>query len=73
MDTHSNGDYEEATALLERILDPNQPGECPDSTRDLASSLATLLAYARSTVFDNPGYSEVAISRLRTLLSSSFR
>jgi CHAT domain-containing protein/tetratricopeptide (TPR) repeat protein len=71
MDTHSNGDYEEATALLERILDPNQPGECPDSTRDLASSLATLLAYARSTVFDNPGYSEVTISRLRTLLSSS--
>jgi tetratricopeptide (TPR) repeat protein len=70
-DTHSNGDYEEATALLERILDPNQPGECPDSTRDIASSLATVLAFFRSAVFENPGYSEVTISRLRTLLSSS--
>jgi hypothetical protein len=55
---------------LERILDPNQPGECPDSIRDLASSLATVLAFFRSTIFENPEYSEVTISRLRTLLSS---
>jgi hypothetical protein len=68
--THSNDDYEEATALLERILDPNQPGECPDSIRDQASSLATELALVRSTIFENPQYSEVTISRLRTLLSS---
>jgi tetratricopeptide (TPR) repeat protein len=71
-DTHSNGDYEEATALLEGILDPNQPGECPDSTRDIASSLATVFALCRSIVFKNPeSYSEVTTSRLRTLLSSS--
>jgi tetratricopeptide (TPR) repeat protein len=70
-ETHSTDDYEEATALLERILDPNQSGECPDSTRDLASSLALVFAYCRSTVFKNPEYSEVTISRLRTLLSSS--
>jgi hypothetical protein len=44
-ETHSNDDYEEATALLERILDPDQPGECPDQMRDRASSLATQLAY----------------------------
>ncbi|KAH9160818.1 CHAT domain-containing protein [Lactarius sanguifluus] len=69
--THSNKDYEEATALSERILDPNQPGECPDSVRELLLHLASALALARSIVFENPEYSEVTISRLRALLSSS--
>ena len=69
-ETPSNDDYEEATALLETILDPNQPGECPDSIQDLASSLITVLAHARSTFFGDPEYTEVAISRLRTALSS---
>ena len=69
--THSNDDYEEATTLTERILDPNQPGGFPDSIRGLASSLAVLLALFRSTIFENPEYSEVTISRLRTLLSTS--
>ena len=69
-ETHSNDDYEEAMALLERILDSNQPGGCPDSIRNLASSLVTTFAYFRSNVFENPEYSEVAISRLRTELSS---
>ncbi|KAI9462804.1 CHAT domain-containing protein [Lactarius psammicola] len=70
METHSNDDYEEATALLERILDPNQPEECPDSIRNLASSFAAVFAFARSIVFHEPEYSEVSISRLRTLLST---
>jgi CHAT domain-containing protein/tetratricopeptide (TPR) repeat protein len=70
-ETHSNDDYEEATALLETILDPNRPGECSDSIRDLASALATVFAFVRSTIFENPEYSELSISRLRTLLSSS--
>jgi len=70
METHSNNDYEEATALLERILDPNQPGECPNSFRKLGSSLATLLAFVRSAIFPRPEYSEVTISRLRTELGS---
>jgi CHAT domain-containing protein len=68
--THSNVDCEEATALLERILDPNQPGECPESIRIQASTLATELAFSRSTVFKNPEYVEVTISRLRAELSS---
>ena len=67
----SNDDYEEASALLERILDPNQPGGCPDSMRALASPLATLLVHARSAIFQNPEHFEVAISRLRTELDSS--
>jgi CHAT domain-containing protein len=70
-ETRSNDDYEESTALLESILDPNRPGECPDSIRDLALTVATLWAFARSTIFKNPEYSELSISRLRTLHSSS--
>ena len=69
--TLSNDDYEEAMALLERIIDPNQPGGCPDSIRVQASSLTALLALSRSTIFGNPEYSEVTISHLRTLLSTS--
>jgi tetratricopeptide (TPR) repeat protein len=70
--THSLDDYEEATALLENILDPNQPGGCPDSIRGEASLLLTDLAVARDIFFRNPEYTEVAISRLRAILSSSF-
>ena len=68
--THSIDDYEEATALLDRILDPNQPGMVPDRIRDLASSLAIDLALIRSSIFPNPQNSEVTISRLRTFLGS---
>ncbi|KAH9005606.1 hypothetical protein EDB86DRAFT_3098631 [Lactarius hatsudake] len=57
--------------LLERILDPNQPGECPDSVRDPALDLASGFAFTRSVIFENPEYSEIAISRLRTFLNSS--
>ena len=67
---HSIDDNKEATALLERILDPNQPEKCPDEMRERASILATQLALLRSTVFPNPQYSEVTISRLRTFLGS---
>ena len=69
---HSLDDYEEASALLEKILDPNQPGGCPDSYRGFASVLATSLAVIRDTFFRSPEYSSVAISRLRAILSSSF-
>ena len=68
--THSLGDYEEAIVLLENILDPNRSRGCPDSIRGSASNLATTLAVARCNYFDNPEYSEVAISLLRARLSS---
>ena len=71
VETHLNDEYEEATALLERILDPNQPGWCPNPIQDEASTLASVFAYARSVFFQNPEYSEVATSRLRASLSSS--
>ena len=68
--THSLGDYEEAMALLDNDLDPNQSGGCPDSIRGPASSIAVYLACARCTYFNNPEYLEVAISLLRAKLSS---
>ncbi|KAI9443714.1 CHAT domain-containing protein [Lactarius psammicola] len=71
LETHSSDDYDEATVLLERILDPNHSGECPASTRVLASSLSTLLAFTRSTIFKTPESSEVAISHLRASLGPS--
>ncbi|KAH9047454.1 CHAT domain-containing protein [Lactarius deliciosus] len=67
----SSDDYEEATAVLETILDPNQPGKYPDSAQTLASSFVGALALVRSTMFQNPEDAEVAISRLRADLSSS--
>ncbi|KAI9444133.1 hypothetical protein H4582DRAFT_2126044, partial [Lactarius indigo] len=71
LETHSNGDYDEATALLEMVLDHNRSGECPDSIRDLTSSFAAVFAFSRSITFQNPEYSEESTSRLRILLSSS--
>jgi hypothetical protein len=70
-ESHSNDHYEEADALLEGILDPNQPGGCPDSIRDQALEISALHACSRSTIFQNPEYSEVTISRLRAFLSLS--
>ena len=70
MKTHSIGDYEEVMALSEKILDPNGPGGCPEDLRSLTSSLTTTLAHIRSVIFQQPEYLEVAISRLRAVVSS---
>ena len=69
-ETRLNHDYEGAMALFEPILDPSRLGECPDLIRDQSSSLVTDLAFWRSTKPENPEYSHVAISRIRTELSS---
>ncbi|KAH9059497.1 hypothetical protein EDB87DRAFT_759874 [Lactarius vividus] len=69
---HSNDDYKEAMTLIEEVLDPNQPGECPGSIRGQATILAALFAQARSAIFQNTEYSQVAMSHLRTSLNSSF-
>ena len=68
--THSLGDYEEATAVLERVL---EPGGCPNSYRSVPSALIITLAYLRSAFFKEPEYSEVAISRLREGFSFPFQ
>ncbi|KAH9019078.1 CHAT domain-containing protein [Lactarius pseudohatsudake] len=69
---HSNVDYKEAMVLIEGVLDPNRPGECPDSVRGQATIFAALFAQARSAIFQNPEYSQVAMSHLRASLSSPF-
>ncbi|KAH9005623.1 CHAT domain-containing protein [Lactarius hatsudake] len=69
---HSNDDYKETMALIEGVLDPNQPGGCPDSVRGQATIFAALFAYARSAIFQNPEYSQVAMSHLRASLNSPF-
>ena len=68
--TDSNDDYKEATALVDKILDPNQPGECPDEIWGQTLLLGAELALVKFNVCRKPQYSELAISRLRTALSS---
>jgi tetratricopeptide (TPR) repeat protein len=67
MKTHSKKDFEEADALLEKIL---EPGGCPDSFRDIASELSVSLACVRLAFFREPEYSQVAIARQRAYFGS---
>ena len=66
--TQSLDDYEEAATLLDKILDPNQLGGCPDSIWSVASSLVAQLAVLRYSLFKSPEYAEAAISCIRALL-----
>ena len=70
--TPSTGYFDDPIAILERIIDPNRPGECPNSILNEAPRLLAMLVYSRSAIFPNPEYSEVAISRIRALLQLSF-
>ena len=64
---HSKEDYEEATIVLARML---EPGACPDSFRVLPSSLAMTLAHHKAIFFQEPEHLELVISRLRAESSS---
>ncbi|KAI0298421.1 CHAT domain-containing protein [Multifurca ochricompacta] len=68
---YSNDDYEEAMALLESIVGSSPLGDDPSRFQILASAFAAFLARMRADFFPNPGYLEEAISRSRTLLTSS--
>ncbi|KAF8267012.1 hypothetical protein EI94DRAFT_1802251 [Lactarius quietus] len=75
IETDSNEDSGKATALLETILDLNQPVECPDSFRSVASELATAFAFIRSGIIQNqniPKWQYFVRSELR-LTSEEFR
>ena len=67
LEKHSPGDYEEAIAILEKLL---EPGGCPDSFRRGPLSLASDLACARSDFLREPEYAEVATFLLREELNS---
>ncbi|KAI0298375.1 hypothetical protein B0F90DRAFT_1669104 [Multifurca ochricompacta] len=64
-----NDDYEEAMALLESVIASRPPEDDPSQTRIRA--VVTILARVRVSIYPNPEYLEEAISRCRTLLSSS--
>jgi hypothetical protein len=75
--THSNEDYEEATGLLERILDLVGVGECKDSESFRAasrasSSLVGLTSIRLNIYRHKPDYIEEEISRLRAEYNSPF-
>jgi CHAT domain-containing protein len=70
-ETNSNDDAEEVKTLLERIVDPSQPGECSNSIRDHVSHLTFMHTFTRQTFSLDPQHSEESFSLLRTFLSSS--
>jgi CHAT domain-containing protein len=67
--TYSSDDYEEGTAILDKIIAFCDPEDRPSQTREIALELVALFAQARSTMYGNPEYLEEAIYRFRTLLS----
>ncbi len=69
--SQSKGDQKNAEMLLDMILDPNQPGKCPDWVRGRAVETATSLSLTASGTFNNPEYFEATIPRLRAYLDSS--
>ncbi|KAI0298390.1 CHAT domain-containing protein [Multifurca ochricompacta] len=68
---HSNDDYEEATTVLDEVIDSYSKGDDRGPYYAHSMALATLLAHARSVIYKNPEYSEEAISRCRIFLNSS--
>ncbi|KAI0298414.1 hypothetical protein B0F90DRAFT_718137 [Multifurca ochricompacta] len=68
---HSNDDYEEATTILDEVIDSYSKGDDRGPYYTYSMALATLLAHARSVMYENPEYSEEAISRCRVFLNSS--
>ncbi len=67
--TYSSDDYEEGTAILDKIIAFRDPGDRPSQNHEIALELVALFAQARSTMYGNPEYLEEAIYRFRTLLS----
>ncbi|KAH9959958.1 CHAT domain-containing protein [Russula dissimulans] len=68
---HSNDDYEEAAAILDKVIAAHPAAEPPAPLQVLASEMVTCLTYYRSVIFKGPEYSEEAIARCRTLLGYS--
>jgi tetratricopeptide (TPR) repeat protein len=67
--TRSNDDYERAMAVLDEILATYSPSSSPTHHLESALSAAAGMAHSHFTIFENPEYLEVAISRFRGYLS----
>ncbi|KAI0301423.1 CHAT domain-containing protein [Russula brevipes] len=70
-ESHSTDDCEEAIAVLDDLV-PSTPlgGDDADSFHARAAEMSALLTLARSIFYSDPQYSEEAMSRCRTALSS---
>ena len=66
--TYSSPDYEEGTAILDKIITFRAPGGRLTQNQEIASRLIASFAQVRSTMFGKPEYLEQAIYRLRSLL-----
>jgi CHAT domain-containing protein len=66
--TYSNDDYEEGTAILDKIIASRAPGDRLNQYQEMALKLIAPFAQARSTAYGKPEYLEDAIHRLRILL-----
>jgi CHAT domain-containing protein len=67
--TCSNEDYEEGTAILDKVL--HAPGDGQTQHKECALRLAAIFAQARSSIFGKPEYLEQAIHSTRTLLGEA--
>ena len=65
----ADGDLEEATAILNRIL-ISAPEFCPDALRKFCAHQMALLAHTRSNIYGKPEYAVEAMSQISTLLAS---
>ena len=69
-ETVSFDDYNEAMAVLDGIIVSPRREHHTESWSGLSSGLYTLTVHLRSLFYDNPEYTEEAMSRFQSLLSS---
>src|SRR5712671_6599201 len=69
--TYSNDDYEEATAILDKVIASRSPGDVPNRYQDIALHMVAFLTQARSAFFGKPENAEQAIHRIRTLFGGA--
>src|SRR5438445_10517698 len=69
--TKSNGDYEKAVSILDKVLTLHSPAESPNPYLGEMVGLAAGLARGRFNVYGYPEYLEDAISRTRAHLGST--
>jgi len=71
MQTLSDDDYNEAVAILNRIIISSSREDSAELWSNVSSALLTTLASLRSTIYGNPEYAEEAMSHLHSLRCSS--
>jgi len=73
IETFSDDDYNEAVAILNRVIVSSSREDSAESESwsDMSSALLTTAACLRSSVYGNPEYAEEAMSHLHSLSRSS--